>query len=68
MYSRQILKQKTQAHLREAHQIKQLVKEAISKCTLFRELDEGFFKNHSALHFCQLAFLSGGFIEKSTLS
>lgn len=37
-------------------------------CSLYHSLNEGFFKHKSALQFCQLNQLTGGFVEKSTIS
>lgn len=47
---------------------KQKLKQQILNCSLYHSLNEGFFKQKSALHFCQLSYLTGGFVEKSTIS
>lgn len=45
---------------------KDKVRHVLHDLSIFRELNEGYFENRSALHFCQLA-KNIGFIEKSTI-
>ena len=53
--------------LRQIHKDKTNLKDQIQRCNLFKELNEGFFKNKTALHFQQLSFLAKGLLQMSTL-
>jgi hypothetical protein len=64
--SRTNLRAKLLDLLSQANKQKQKIRPILSELSIFRDMNEGYFSNKSALHFCQLA-KNVGFIEKSNI-
>ena len=70
-FSKQFLRNQLQQVMQAAQQLfegdRQVLKQQLNKVSVFRDLHEGFFSHKLGIQMCQLATISGGFIEKSTL-
>jgi hypothetical protein len=64
-FSKEVLRKALSENLREIRKDED-AKVKVNKVSIYKELNEKYFANKSALHFCQLSYLDN-FIQKSTI-
>ena len=65
LFSKEALRKSLAENLKELRKLED-AKSRVSKVSIYRDLNEGYFLNKSALHFCQLSYLDA-FIQKSNI-